>query len=547
MLHCTDNAPPAGPAHDLDWSKTLLLLCILLAGGAYARFAGLSLVGLSTGDDFLYWKWAFDWYNGDFTIYGLFRIANPLIGALGIKIFGVNDYALHFTNASFGLLNIVLVFLFASQVSGSRTQALCAAFVQALSRRVVEIDRFETPHTYSETFILLTAILLLAYLKHQDGQQSMTSRGMALLVLSGLCFGFGALTHFDLSFCGPSIVGFLLLVALCAHRSWKRALQEMLVFTAGYFVPLAAGIAYFSYTTMFGALFGMRELQHLNHLPTLANQNWLYYTYVRAVGGSIGADLVPVLFLLLVPYAAWSVAGSARRGEIDRSALLSLLSPLMLLAYVGVLSFVRVPIFNRHSLFLLPFVAVFVIFWTWRVLASLGRSRHARRWRLGGVVVLALVFLVQFKPQECFSAKWQKPSAYRQMHDVLKGRINHNERLLITPYVVRDFRFQSLTLPAYFTKRDVDHVFEYTQDCGFDESVRRRKIRYVAIAYELADARSAGFTALRQIVGSQYGMLAADYSPEAEYRFLRRWLADRGAVELHNTDELAVYDLGQGR
>ncbi len=546
MLHSTDHAPPVRPAHDLDWSKTLLLLCIFLAGGAYARFAGLSLVGLSTGDDFLYWKWAYDWYNGDFTVYGLYRIANPFIGALGIKVFGVNDYALHFTNASFGLLNIVLVFLFASQVTGSRIQALCAAFVQALSRRAVEIDRFETPHTFSETSILLTSIVLLAYLKRQGGQQRMTPSGLALLALSGLCLGFAAHTHFDMSFCGPSIVGFLLLVALCTHRSWRRFLQEMLVFTTGYFVPLAAGVAYFSYSTVLGALFGMRELQHLNHLPTLADQNWLYYTYVRAVGGSIGADLVPVLFLCLVPYAAWTVAGSAKRGEIDRSALLSLLSPLMLLVYVVVLSFVRIPIFNRHSLFLLPFVAVFTIFWTWRVLEALGRS-HRRFMPLLGVAVLALVFLVQFKPQESFSAKWQKPSAYRQMYDALKGRINHEERLLITPYVVRDFRYQTLTPPAYFAKRDVDHVFEYTQDCGLDESVRRRNIRYVAIAYELADARSARFTALRQLVGSQYGMPAAEYSLEADYRFLEQWLAARGAVALHSTAELAVYDLGQKR
>ncbi|MBU1040646.1 MAG: hypothetical protein KKF77_06085 [Proteobacteria bacterium] len=203
-------------------------------------------------------------------------------------------------------------------------------------------------------------------------------------------------------------------------------------------------------------------------------------------------------------------------------------------------SFIR----NWHAQHLTVIVLVF----TFTLLSSLLNAVFPNPKSTARYVFLLLLIavFVQSQPLEAFTARFHHPTSYRIMGDVLSSRVSAKDRVLVAPYLVLDFRYQTLTPPSYLSKEYVDHIFEYTSDLPLRIQIQKHGIRYFVDAKQLIHNNADDQVGVKSNLGRVYDIDPNEYSLEIEYARMKEYLREVNAVMIFSSDKIDIYDLKSG-
>lgn len=545
------DSTPLRMSHKVYTAFSLLLITVC---GAYARFYKLTSVGLLDGDDFFYYKWAYNWFVNDYNLFGLYRIANPIIGKSALAIFGVNDYSIHIIVCIFGLLNIIFSFIVSYLSTRSTGIALAVSLVHALSLRVVEVDRTLIPYTITETFFLLSCI---AYIKSLSiVLYNFSSKNFCLLYMafSGLLLSIAAHAHWEVACHGATMFIFIFLFNHCiSEKPVAFSIIASMLFSVGFWGPIFIGMLVFSPTEVMSGILnvtstlkGMALQKDFSALGySIEIFSLLKVVVVKNTGSfTLGFMFFAALFCLFFGrnYSMTSGNNSTHRLRLATSYLFIFL----IAFYIITIKAFKMDSFLKHwhAQHLATLVLCFTLYWFNNFIRSLFKKK------LGQSALVFSVFLfivwVQSQPWEVFTTRFHSPTPYRAMGNVLSKRVTNSDRVLITPYLVLDFRYQTLTPPSYLTKEFVDHIFEYTSDLPFERQVSKNGIRYLVIATDLVHEQSGTQIGVKANLGRAYGLTPEAYSLSDELALLKTYITHVNAVLLYKAKGVEIYDLRPG-
>jgi len=184
-----------------------------------------------------------------------YEISHPPLGkliiGLGISIFGVTPFGWRFMGTLFGVLMLVVMYVFAKRLFGGReVPALCevlfaADFMHFTQTRLATID------TYAVFWILLMYLFMWEFIERGSYKA---------LGLSGLFFGLGAATKWTCIYAGAGL-GLIWVMYWIVHGKEKgfREFARNSLFCIGTFVLVPAVIYYLAYTP-YGTARGMHGI-----------------------------------------------------------------------------------------------------------------------------------------------------------------------------------------------------------------------------------------------------------------------------------------------
>jgi len=129
----------------------------------------------------------------------------------------------------------------------------------------------------------------------------------------------------------------------------------------------------------------------------------------------------------------------------------------------------------------------------------------------------------------------------------LAGRVDQKNRILIVPYIVRDFKYQIFAQPSYMDHYNIDYIYDFTTDFEFPELMAKRNIRYIVWLHKAADARMAELDNFPLVNGLAYGAPGGTLTPQMERQYIDAFLASARARTVLHTPDIEIYDIGSGR
>ena len=220
--------------------------------------------------------------SGDYVsprIYGNFWYDKPaffyweLIAAY--KLFGVNEFAARFFPGVFGVIGLIMTYMFAKKVYDRRTGLMAAGILATcfeywlLSKTVI---------TDATLFVFFNAFLISFYAAYTSSNKN----------LYYLCYFFAGLATLDKGPIGILLPGFIGLVYLCVRRDFKEILRLRLL-TGLVVYLLTAGGWYYAMYTIHGMDFIDNFLGVHNFLRATQSEHpqwdvWWYYLMIFFLG-----------------------------------------------------------------------------------------------------------------------------------------------------------------------------------------------------------------------------------------------------------------------
>jgi hypothetical protein len=491
------------------------LLCATLAIAVFLRFFMISAIGIS-GDDTLYYLsltrgWAEE-QRPDF------RIVIRALYSLTYHLAGPSDWSIKGLNASLDIANTLLVFWISLRLGGQRTLAWIITLSYVFMPRAIAFARTELLHTGSTTFLLLSCAAWVHHLADRAG-----SNRTPWLVAAGVFLALSYGVHEDLILFFPGMLFCVAAVNLPRPLLPVRASRYGRVW-------IQSGVFAGATVLVLSPLGFWRTL--LRHLPELdrrfgasaggagsvesTGEQILSISYPEIFESMIvlnSTGLVAALFFGSVVAAAlialvW--VGRALRHEplpeIARDLKLVEFAPAILVfSYLLLYPLTSTYLFPRLFVPALPLVMMTVFVWMDRCLTAVVRRPP---WKDVAVVTLGILvtalnfFGYQKIPdmqatlpsdrrysyrlyapntlprdlRDIFDGSKYPISPYRRVYDALEARVNEQNRLLVTPYLISSWDGERRGFRHYFGDSSV-----YVEDCEGDlESfMRSRRIRYV--------------------------------------------------------------------
>ncbi|MCR5175220.1 MAG: glycosyltransferase family 39 protein [Anaerovibrio sp.] len=191
------------------------------------------------------------------------------------KLFGVNEFAARFFPSVFGVLGLMMTYLFARKLYDRKTGLMAAGILGTcfeywlLSKTVI---------TDLTLFVFFDAVLIFFYLGYSTGKRSYYY----------LCYLFAGLATLDKGPIGLLLPGFILLVYIFIRRDFKEILrlklpQGLLLYA------LVAGSWYYAMYTIHGMEFVNNFLGVHNFLRATQSEHpqwnvWYYYLMIFFLG-----------------------------------------------------------------------------------------------------------------------------------------------------------------------------------------------------------------------------------------------------------------------
>jgi dolichyl-phosphate-mannose--protein O-mannosyl transferase len=186
-----------------------------------------------------------------------YEITHPPLGKLiieaSISVFGMTAFGWRFIGAVFGVLMLIVMYIFLKNVFGKTVIAVCGTllfgfdFMRFVQTRIATID------TYGVIFILLSFFFMYRHITTDP--DAPFKKSLAPLALSGLSFGFGCAAKWIVPYAGIglAVIYVIRLVMLAKYYDENRRqgfggyLTKTLLFSVLFFVILPAMIYYLSY------------------------------------------------------------------------------------------------------------------------------------------------------------------------------------------------------------------------------------------------------------------------------------------------------------
>ncbi len=430
----------------------LLAACAsLLFAGAYYRFHLITTEGIHEGDTVGYYTLAKRWASGnrtDFLGDQFYRPVVYFINELTLRWVGDNDYSIKTVNGAFDVANILLILLIARHLTGSLLPGLAAGLLYALLPYEIEMCRSGMPHTISGTFVLLS-VYLFRPRSHIHPPHVLR---LVYDAAAGFALGLAMNTHAELGFLGFGFVA-CQAIQVFSSRYGARAFAwfalRAAVITLATLAPYGIGIYVFGYEKVHQVL--SNEIGLSAFSPTYVEEAPRFRVPIDVLSVSsfytYGArGWIPAF--VAIPPLAWLLH---RIFAHNRRPFTAYTPWLLVVAYMLLFPLIIGAFDRTHARIFLPLFPLALI-GAACALFHLGGSRP--RFRSALLLTVGAGVVLWFGPNAAGGEGYFKnkdlfrPSIYRSAYNVLGGRVNSTNRLLIMPSTA--YRDSGFRLPLYF-------------------------------------------------------------------------------------------------
>ena len=387
----------------------------------------------------------------------------------------------------------------------------------ALLPRAIAFSRTELLHTASTSFLLISVAFLVGTLTTRSG-----SRGYLLPALSGLFLGLCYGVHEDLLLYAPGFVVCVLLahvnVAPTAGRGFDFHARAALTHAGALLGSVLAVVSLLGFWPLLAenlsrlarapGRVGAAEPSSAFSYLELFNNMIEFNTSVPTALLWFATTLVAAVFGARAVWRRWKGVdpgpdSASRIGVAEYAPVILVVSYLALYPLVS-------PTHVRPRLLLpaIPLVMLSIFLWVDRVLERIPRS-DAPKAVLFGIGALALILVnsanhqttrgmfakisperhefyrfynpavVPSDPRNSFDASSYPISGYRAVFNLLKDRVDAENRLLVAPYAIASADGERRGFRHYFGDDSV-----YIEDCvdGLGSYIERNSVRYIVFA-----------------------------------------------------------------
>lgn len=162
----------------------------------------------------------------------------------------------------------------------------------------------------------------------------------------------------------------------------------------------------------------------------------------------------------------------------------------------------------------------------------------------GLVLILTYINLTIYKPQ-LLETVAGKQTYYREVYDVLKDKVNSQNKVLITPFIIYSHR-KGFQYPMYFGE-NARYIIEFGYgNQELNQLIQGEKIRYIYIGKSDLDKRILQQPPT-EVPVDFYGLRSNDwkngYSVEKELDILSTYLNSARADKIFESDQGTIYRL----
>ncbi len=559
----------------------VLLFGLLWLAAIYVRLAHILTVGLQKGDAICYWRAGVEWAAGNFHYFDITGTGRPvyrpvsfLLYGLVTRLLGPTDYAIKLLNGLADSLNILLIFLIAIRITRSRWLALCPVILYAFSPNLVELVRGEYVHAHSATFVLLAIYCFLSYVRHKNlpARWDWISLG-----LSGFLIGAAAHTHEELAvLVGP----FIFMLALDAAALWRRkhAFRRFAaacgLFCFAFLMHYALWSLIYRPEEVTGKItekiereasvlsapgtsppFYKHGLDFLHILDTVDAYYFGEYSF------HAGIAALGISAFMAAATAAWCLWRGKR---VRLAALRWLYFPFVLyFAYASLVAIAKPDMGLGHGRLFIPvapFLFLGIAIWFKRALraglcafakrrgGNAARGIWAKRTEQAIMVLLVLGLAASAGPIMPWNAKLGEPNPRRVVYDIMKNRVDSQNRILLTPHLY--YALDNLLTSDLYLGDGARYLYRQPfNQRSFEDLVDKHDIRYILVAKTGLDNRIADRTKKPTYYGfgrTHYvspGKGPEEYSLKREYAFLSDYLEKRGARLIYEGEIGTIYEI----
>ena len=509
------------------------LLAILILA-AIDRLYNIKNIGISGSDTFFYWNVARDWLDGKVTLSDHYRPLIYFIDAMGLKIWGVNDYSIKMLNSAGDLFNIVMVYLVSRTFLKNHAFNLLATAVYAFSGSPVTLARSELAHTFSTTAMLISFYFFALY------AVAIKKRGCTaylLVYLSGLFLSAAANMHPDLGICGLFYAVSIFVIVYrgsknrCDYLNYlvNNTFLHLTLFCAGFSSIFILAIYYFGLRNVMvsiasGAV-GMGLANGFDLIVVIRN---IFIAFIKD-NSSIFTTICFYISCLLM-----AVKIKLNKKDPAVNSLTLLLFSLYMLFCVTISS-----AFSVSRLFspFIPLIIIFTLYW----LNSFFEIYIGRR-SIYLTAVFAVFMLVSGRDLPNIINEKYEISVYREVYDQLNHSVSENRALLITPFMI----YQGAGRPGFKQRMYFGDNAVYLSDFNegaFAEILHQKNIRYVFVSNVLYDERNLDKKGLQKKYTRLYMKSTSGYSYQDEAASIENMLREAGAKIIYQSSNGKIYML----
>lgn len=196
-----------------------------------------------------------------------YEISHPPLGkeiiSLSILTFGMSPLGWRLLGALFGVLMLVIMYIFIKNMFGRTTVAICGALLFGFDFMRFVQTRMATIDTYAVTFILLAFFFMYRHVTTDPDADF--KKSLAPLALSGLFFGLSFAVKWTGFYAGAGLL-IIYIIRLCqlnsyysshGKRNYDEYLSKTLLYSVLFFVIIPVFIYYLTYIP-YGLARGMR-------------------------------------------------------------------------------------------------------------------------------------------------------------------------------------------------------------------------------------------------------------------------------------------------
>ena len=153
-----------------------------------------------------------------------YETTHPPLGkeiiAVSISIFGMTPFGWRFPGALFGVVMLIVMYIFLKNMFGKTSVAICGTllfgfdFMRFVQTRIATID------TYGVLFILLSFFFMYRYVT--TGLGAPFKKGLAPLALTGLFFGLGCASKWIVPYAGVGLAAIYIIRLVMVSRYYKE-------------------------------------------------------------------------------------------------------------------------------------------------------------------------------------------------------------------------------------------------------------------------------------------------------------------------------------
>ena len=489
-----------------------LALLGVLALAAFLRFFMLSEIGIVGDDTIYYLSLARGWAE---PMHDDYRLVIRAIYALVLHL-ADSDWSIKALNAGLDVASVLLLYGISRRMSG-RLVSLATALSYALMPRAIAFSRTELLHTASTSFLLVSVAFLVATLTARSG-----SRGPLLPALSGLFLGLCYGIHEDLLLFAPGFVICVLLahveVAPTAGRGFDFHARAALTQAGALLGSVFATVSLLGFWPWFTEILsrlaktsgrvGAADAPSAVTYPELFNNMIEFNTSAPVAFLWFATTLVAAVFGARTLWRHWK-GGGPGPDPVSQIVAAEYAPAILVISYLTLYPWASpTHVFPRMFLPAVPLVMLSLFLWIGRALERVPGS-GAPKAVLFGIGALALILVnfgslhtnrdmfAKINPGQgriyrtynpiviprnvwnSFDASSYPISGYRAVFNMLKDRVDAENRLLVAPYAISSSGGERRGFRHYFGDDSV-----YIEDCvaGLEPYIERHSVRYIVFA-----------------------------------------------------------------